>query len=71
MKHENVIVVGVDGSKPSLAAIEWGFEQAVKRNAKLCLVCVYELPYYAAHNFPIGAPDVSHEGNFSVTLQLQ
>ncbi|WP_353065285.1 universal stress protein [Arcanobacterium hippocoleae] len=62
MNHENLVAVGVDGSVPSIAAVEWGFEQALRRKAELQLVCVYDLPYYAAHNFPIGAPDVSHEG---------
>lgn len=61
MNHENLVVVGVDGSDPSLAAVEWGIAQAQRRNAELRLVCVYELPYYAVHNFPISAPDITRE----------
>lgn len=37
-----VIVVGVDGSASSDAAIEWGAEEARRRNARLVLVHVRE-----------------------------
>lgn len=61
MEHENMVVVGVDGSAPSIAAAEWGFAQAIKRNAQLRLVCIYSLPYYLTQNFSFDLPDTSRE----------
>ncbi|KGF05828.1 universal stress protein [Arcanobacterium sp. S3PF19] len=62
MAHENVVVVGVDGTPASQAALEWGFNQAKARGAELRLVCVYELPSYAAHSLALGVPDIVAEG---------
>lgn len=61
MNHENLVVIGVDGSDPSIAAIEWGIAQAKKRNAEVRLVCVYELPFYAVHIVPIATPNLTYE----------
>ncbi len=47
--HDNVVLVGVDGSRSSAIALEWAYAQAVARKAKLKLVCAYTLPSYAAH----------------------
>lgn len=49
MTHENVIAVGIDGSDRSLLGLRWGIEQAKRRNARVHLVCAYELPTFAAH----------------------
>lgn len=47
MSHENIVVVGVDGSRGASSALMWAHAQAKARNARLHLVCVYELPSYA------------------------
>ncbi|MFC5370790.1 universal stress protein [Arcanobacterium bovis] len=60
MAHDNVVVVGVDGSEPSISALKWALEQARKRDAELRLVCVYELPSYAAHTIATGR--IAEEG---------
>lgn len=60
MAHDNVVVVGVDGSEPSVSALKWALEQARKRDAELRLVCVYELPSYAAHTVMTG--HIAEEG---------
>lgn len=52
MSHENVVVVGVDGSPASKSALDWALAQARARQARLHLVCVYELPSYAADFLP-------------------
>ncbi|MGH9093209.1 MAG: universal stress protein [Acidimicrobiales bacterium] len=38
------IVVGVDGSEPSRAALEWALAEAALRGAALEVVCAYRLP---------------------------
>lgn len=38
------IVVGVDGSAPSAAALEWALAEAALRGATLEVVCAYRLP---------------------------
>lgn len=56
MAHENVVVVGVDGSDAGKAALQWALAQAKARNARLHIVCAYEMPTYAAHaelNIPV------------------
>ncbi|MGV9182998.1 universal stress protein [Arcanobacterium canis] len=45
--HDNVVVVGIDGSEPSYAALDWALNQAKMRDARLHLVCAFELPTYA------------------------
>ncbi len=61
MVHENIVVVGVDGTDASLGAIEWGLAQARERNAELRLVCVYEVPSYAAHILQQGRANLEEE----------
>jgi nucleotide-binding universal stress UspA family protein len=41
------IVVGVDGSLPSQAALEFAADEATFRQARLLVVCVWELPQSA------------------------
>ena len=44
-QHENSVVVGVDGSPESRAALVWGAHVAVSRNATLrALTCYQEGP---------------------------
>jgi nucleotide-binding universal stress UspA family protein len=38
------IVVGIDGSEPSKAALAWALEEAGLRSATLEVVCAYSLP---------------------------
>ncbi|MGB4634622.1 MAG: universal stress protein [Arcanobacterium sp.] len=58
MSHENVVVVGVDGSAMSKAALKWALAQAKARQARLHLVVVYELPSYAPDFLP-SSPELS------------
>ncbi|MDP9806176.1 nucleotide-binding universal stress UspA family protein [Trueperella bonasi] len=44
MAHENIVVVGIDGSEAGGAALEWAHAQARARDARLHVVCGYELP---------------------------
>ncbi|MDY5585402.1 MAG: universal stress protein [Arcanobacterium sp.] len=61
MTHENVVVVGTDGSEAAYSALEWGFAQALARKAELRIACVYELPSYAAHTISLGRTDIEAE----------
>ncbi len=48
MEHEQVVLVGVDGSAASLNALEWAVAQARRVGWRLHLVCAYALPTFAA-----------------------
>ena len=48
MEHEQVILVGVDGSPASLNALEWAVAQARQVGWRLHLVCAYAVPTFAA-----------------------
>ncbi|UNX55416.1 universal stress protein [Georgenia sp. TF02-10] len=48
MARANVIVVGVDGSEPSLAAVDWAIGEAQKCGWRLHIVCAYALPSFTA-----------------------
>ncbi|QRV02003.1 universal stress protein [Arcanobacterium phocisimile] len=52
MSHENIVVVGVDGSQGASSALTWAHAQAKARGARLHLVCAYELPSYAPEFMP-------------------
>ncbi|SDU78943.1 universal stress protein [Arcanobacterium phocae] len=52
MSHENIVVVGIDGSPASRSALRWAHAQARARSARLHLVCAYELPSYAPELMP-------------------
>lgn len=58
MSHENVVVVGVDGSAASRSALEWALAQARARDARLHLVCAYELPSYAPEFLPTSTESI-------------
>jgi len=46
-KHETAaVVVGVDGSEPSVAALDWAIAEAVDRQARLRVVHSYTWPMY-------------------------
>ncbi|MFP7695842.1 universal stress protein [Trueperella sp. LYQ143] len=44
MAHENIVVVGIDGSDAGNSALRWAHAQARARDARLHIVCGYELP---------------------------
>ena len=48
MEHEQVVLVGVDGSPASLNALEWAVAQALQVGWRLHLVCAYAVPTFAA-----------------------
>jgi nucleotide-binding universal stress UspA family protein len=48
MPNEKVIVVGVDGSEASLAAVDWAVAEAERAGARLHIVCAYALPSFTA-----------------------
>lgn len=48
MEHEQVVLVGVDGSPASLNALEWAIAQAHQMGRRLHLVCAYAVPTFAA-----------------------
>ncbi|WP_448071006.1 universal stress protein [Georgenia yuyongxinii] len=48
MAHEKVVVVGVDGSEASLAAVDWAVAEARRTGWRLHIVCAYALPSFTA-----------------------
>jgi len=48
MPQHDVILVGVDGSTPSLHALDWAAAEAAVRGWSLHLVCSYSLPSFTA-----------------------
>lgn len=46
MSHEPVVLVGVDGSAPSLHALDWATGHAKAHGCSLHLVCSYTLPSF-------------------------
>lgn len=48
MPHEKVVVVGVDGSDASLAAVDWAVAEATRAGWRLHVVCAYALPSFTA-----------------------
>ena len=50
----DTIVVGVDGSGGSRAALEWAFAEAVRRSATVRAVSVWQYPYIALAPAPLG-----------------
>ncbi len=48
MANEKVIVVGVDGSEASLAAVDWAVAEAKQAGMRLHVVCAYALPSFTA-----------------------
>jgi nucleotide-binding universal stress UspA family protein len=53
---EAVIVVGVDGSDGSLAALEWALGEARLRNCALEVDCTWHYPYAAIGAFAAPSP---------------
>lgn len=60
MAHDNVVVCGIDGSEQALNALRWAAHQAMARQARLHVVCSYEVPTYAAHAIAYGHDDTSY-----------
>src|SRR5690606_10098161 len=48
MGHDAVVMAGVDGSAPSLHALDWAAAHAAKVGWRLHIVCAYALPTFAA-----------------------
>ncbi len=48
MTHHDVVLVGVDGSPPSLAALDWAAAYAQVHGLGLHLVCAYSVPTFTA-----------------------
>lgn len=48
------IIVGVDGSAGSKAALRWAFAAAARRGAKVRAVSVWQYPYLALAPAPLG-----------------
>ena len=48
MGTSEVILVGVDGSKESFAAVKWAAERSKIRSCKLHIICTYAVASYAA-----------------------
>ncbi len=48
MEREPTILVGIDGSAPSLGALDWALAHAKRSGLGLHLVCSYSLPTFAA-----------------------
>ena len=48
MGTSEVILVGVDGSKESFAAVKWAAERSKLRSCRLHIMCTYAVASYAA-----------------------
>lgn len=48
------IIVGVDGSDGSRAALAWAFAEAAQRKARIIALSVWQFPYLALGPSPIG-----------------
>ena len=44
-QENGLIVVGIDGSDSSLAALEWALNSARRRNAKVVAVTGFDIPW--------------------------
>lgn len=54
------IVVGIDGSKSSEAALQWALDEARLRGARLDVVYGWHIPYFAA--MPTAPPVIDRAG---------
>jgi nucleotide-binding universal stress UspA family protein len=54
LAHMDTIVVGVDGSGGSKAALRWAYAAAARRGAKVRAVSVWQYPYLAVAPAPLG-----------------
>lgn len=55
----DTIVVGVDGSAGSKAALRWAFAEAARRDAAVRVVSVWQYPYLALAPSPLGGGAVA------------
>lgn len=58
------VLVGVDGSPASLAALRWAAAEATLRDTGLRIVHAWHIPVYAGH--PLPEPDLLREGAYAV-----
>ena len=61
MDERPTIVVGVDGSEESRAAVEYAMEDAVRRGARVRAVSVFQEPDYWAVAYGMAAPPTPTE----------
>lgn len=54
MAEKATILVGVDGSKESFEALQWGASRAKQTGAKLQILCAYALPSYTSASLESG-----------------
>ena len=52
------IIVGIDGSPGSRAALAWAFAEAGQRKARIVALSVWQFPYLALGPSPLGGPVV-------------
>lgn len=48
MAEDNVVIVGVDGSPESLAAMDWAVARAARQGWRIHVLCAYSLPSFTA-----------------------
>jgi nucleotide-binding universal stress UspA family protein len=61
MTPERRIVVGVDGSDASVAALRWAVQQAISTGATLEVICAWESPNTPELTPLFGVPSVTHQ----------
>lgn len=69
--NESHIVVGVDGSDPSLVALRYALAEATLRGARLSVVTAYDPPEYwsVAYGAPMPASSSEIERNLRARIQ--
>lgn len=61
MAHAAAVMVGVDGSEPSLHALDWAAAYATRVGWRLHIVCAYALPTFAAASLDGGYATLDDE----------
>jgi nucleotide-binding universal stress UspA family protein len=74
-EHERKIVVGVDGSAASAAALGWALDAAIRRGAALDVVCSWRYPmgsepYLLAGAYEAAAADATETVHWMVRAAL-
>ncbi|WP_051581529.1 universal stress protein [Pseudonocardia acaciae] len=69
--NQSHIVVGVDGSDPSLVALRYALSEATRRDARLTVVTAYDPPEYWSVAYGATMPVTSREIENSVRVRTQ